>query len=117
MGPCQLVHFQCRFPILSGISALKFGFQALSRIPGGVRSISRHTESLALYARSQLSALTHHNGARAVVLYHDQDQQHGGIVNFNLLSPANKVIGFSSLSVVCRLNNVVLRWAEHNPPQ
>ena len=104
-----LNYFENLFPTLLGISAIKFGFQALSRIPGGLRTISRHTENLALYARHQLGALTHYNGARAVVLYHQQDQDHGGIVNFNLLSPTNKVIGFSSLSVVCKMNNIVLR--------
>ena len=74
-----------------------------------MRSISRHTESLAVYARHQLSSLSHYNGASAVVLYHDPGQDHGGLVNFNLLDPTNQVIGFSSLSVLAKMNNIVLR--------
>ena len=81
----------------------------MKRIPGGVRAISHHTESLASYARQELGALQHYNGAPLVLLYHSQDNKHGAIVNFNLLSPANKVIGFSSLSVLCKMNNIVIR--------
>ena len=92
-----------------GISALKFGFQALNRIPGGLTSISRHTENLANYARHELKALRHQNGAKAVVLYHQPHHHHGAIVNFNLLSNTNTVVGFSSLSVLCKMNNIIIR--------
>ena len=61
----------CIFFYLLGISSLKFGFEALQRIPGGINSISRHTYKLAKFALLKMMEIRHFNGRNVVKIYND----------------------------------------------
>ena len=55
------------------------------------------------YVHNELSAMTHFNGTPVSVLYCDGDftdpATQGGIVNFNLLRPNGKFVGYSEVSL------------------
>ena len=95
--------------------SLSHGFEALNKVPGGMTAISKHTFRLAQYAVAQLSGLKHFNGEAVVKVYCEEDgytneMQYGGIVNFNLLSSDGAYVGFSSLNLLCQMNNIILRY-------
>lgn len=103
------------YNLFPGISSLSYGFEALNKVPGGMKSISKHTFSLAKYAVAQMCGLEHFNGGPAVKIYCEEDSyynelNYGGIVNFNLLSSDGAYVGFSSLNLLCQMNNIILRY-------
>ena len=86
-----------------------------------MKSISQHTFSLAKYAVAQLCGLRHYNGADVVKVYCEEDGyanelNYGGIVNFNLMSSEGTYVGFSSLNLLCQMNNIFLRYENIFPP-
>lgn len=65
--------------------------------------ISKHTFLLAKYVHHNLLLMHHFNENPVAILYHDtnfeNDECQGGIVNFNLLRPNGKYIGYSEVII------------------
>ncbi|KAL5009872.1 hypothetical protein ScPMuIL_012177 [Solemya velum] len=95
------------------IIALKYGFEALQDLGGGMKRISEHTFCLAQYFHHQLSDLQHSNGTPLASLYCHDGFEHistqGAIVNFNLKRSDGSYIGFAEVDKLAQMYDIHLR--------
>ena len=81
------------------IISLRHGFDQITKIPGGMKSISEHTFNLAKYLNLNLMKLRYdvEGHRRLIEMYSkfDSVQNQGGICNFNILNPDGSYIGFT----------------------
>ncbi|KAK3928451.1 Molybdenum cofactor sulfurase 1 [Frankliniella fusca] len=99
-------------PFLS-VVAVGHGLTTLSRLGGSMDKIRQHTFSLARRAHHSLKALRHYNDSPVAILYCDNDFEdpdiQGPIVNFNLLQPDGKYVGYRKVLIMANSNKIQLR--------
>ncbi|CAI7996368.1 Molybdenum cofactor sulfurase, partial [Geodia barretti] len=95
------------------ILALEHGFQTLSKLAGPMTGIADRTFTLAKYVHDKLSVMKHYNGAPLCIIYCHENftdpSKQGGIVNFNLLRPDGKFVGYSEVSNLASVHDIHLR--------
>ncbi|OCT74365.1 molybdenum cofactor sulfurase [Xenopus laevis] len=95
------------------IIAIKYGFDTLERLTGGMENIRNHTHTLASYTFSVLSALRYANGAPAIHIYSDTEVRNldlqGPVINFNVLDESGGIIGYSQVDKLASLYNIQFR--------
>ncbi|XP_057454448.1 molybdenum cofactor sulfurase isoform X2 [Lotus japonicus] len=94
------------------IASIRQGFKILDSLT--VSAISRHTTSLALYARKMLLALRHENGSNLCILYGRHNSmghryEMGPIVSFNLKRPDGSWYGYREVEKLASLSGIQLR--------
>ena len=77
--------------------SLKHGFDQINRIPGGIKTVGKHTFHLAKYLYLKLSNLKYENDAPFIHFYsqYESAKEQGGICNFNILNPDGSYVGFT----------------------
>uniref|UniRef100_A0A6I8R0P4 Molybdenum cofactor sulfurase n=1 Tax=Xenopus tropicalis TaxID=8364 RepID=A0A6I8R0P4_XENTR len=95
------------------IIAIKYGFDTLERLTGGMEHIQNHTHTLASYTYSVLSALRYANGASVIQIYSDTEFRmldvQGPVINFNVLDESGGIIGYSQVDKLASLYNIHFR--------
>jgi selenocysteine lyase/cysteine desulfurase len=107
------------------IAALRHGFNALQAVAGlsgapaattstpaaVMAAINRHVTALTRFLYEELAALKHSNGKPVLEVYgkHDEPDRQGAIVNFNVLSPEGKHIGYHVVQSVTADAQIHLR--------
>ncbi|XP_057765284.1 molybdenum cofactor sulfurase [Salvia miltiorrhiza] len=94
------------------IASLHHGFEVLNTLT--MPAISRHTSSLASYARNALLKLRHENGNCVCTLYGINEPESlfdsmGPIVSFNLKRPDGSWFGYREVEKLASLSNIQLR--------
>ncbi|XP_058218468.1 molybdenum cofactor sulfurase isoform X1 [Rhododendron vialii] len=94
------------------IASLHQGFKILNTL--SMSAISRHTSSLATYARKILSTLRHGNGGYVCTLYgrHESEvlyDELGPVVSFNLKRPDGSWFGYREVEKLASLSGIQLR--------
>jgi molybdenum cofactor sulfurtransferase len=100
------------FELLSGILAMKYGFELIQKF-SGMREISKRTHHLAKYLYENLTILKYENGSKVVEIYasnhYSDSNTQGGIVNFNILQKDGKMFGFTEFKKIAIHCNLVVR--------
>lgn len=95
------------------IIAVGHGLDTLSRLMGSMSNVRRHTFSLARRAHHSLKNLCHYNDTPVAILYCDNDFEdpdtQGAIVNFNLLRPDGKHVGYNKVLNMANSHKIQLR--------
>ncbi|XP_026286386.1 molybdenum cofactor sulfurase 3 [Frankliniella occidentalis] len=99
-------------PFLS-VVAVGHGLTTLNRLGGSMDKIRQHTFSLARRAHHSLKALQHYNNTPVAILYCDNDFEdpdiQGPVVNFNLLQPDGKYVGYRKVLIMANSHKIQLR--------
>ncbi|KAL3836313.1 hypothetical protein ACJMK2_021749 [Sinanodonta woodiana] len=95
------------------IISLRYGFDVLETLGGGIKRISQHTFVIAQYFHHQLKSLRHGNKAPVALIYSDTDfddiTTQGPIINFNILRADGQFVGFVEVDKMAQLYNIHLR--------
>ncbi|KAK3578357.1 hypothetical protein CHS0354_039070 [Potamilus streckersoni] len=95
------------------IISLRYGFDILETLGGGIQRISQHTFVIAQYFHHQLQSLHHGNKAPVAMIYSDTGfddiTTQGPIINFNILRADGQFVGFVEVDKMAQLYNIHLR--------
>jgi molybdenum cofactor sulfurtransferase len=92
------------------IASLVPGFRQLARL--GMSAISQHTHALASLAHRGLSELRHSGSGAAVCEFYGFDEaaeRHGSILNFSLLRPDGRYVGYREVEKLACIHGLQLR--------
>ncbi|KAK8831718.1 hypothetical protein WA577_005033, partial [Blastocystis sp. JDR] len=111
--------FEDGTPNFLGISALKFGFEALAGV-GGPAAINKHTMAVTHYLYGKLKSLRHYNGQPVLEIYGNHasgdDAAQGPIVTVNVKTPAGEYVSFAEVEKAAAEARIHLRAGWHCNP-